>query len=81
MCGGQRSTSVKISLSHEKDFEGERKETMLKVLGYCFQTFPWSFSRMLYVQHGEKLQCLVAKKSDAKKRVLEAENFFLRVSL
>jgi len=44
------------------------KETMLKVLGYCFQTFPWSFSRMLYVQHGGKLQCLVAKKSDAKKK-------------
>jgi len=45
------------------------KETMLKVLGYCFKTFPWSFSRMLYVQYGEKLQCLVAKKSDAEKEL------------
>jgi hypothetical protein len=44
------------------------KETMLKVLAYCFQTYPSSFSRTLCVQSIEKgLQGHMFKKSDAKK--------------
>lgn len=39
MCGGQRSTSLKISLSHEKDFEGERKRDHVKSIRLLLSDF------------------------------------------
>jgi hypothetical protein len=52
------------------------KESMLKVLGYCFQTFPWSFWRMLCVQYIEKgLQGRIVKKSEAKKESVRSREF------
>ena len=39
MCGGQRSTAVKISLSHEKDFEGKRKRDHVKSIRLLLSDF------------------------------------------
>ena len=77
MCGGQRSTSVKISLSHEEDFEGERKRDHVKSIRLLLSDFSMVVSedavrtgwREAAVPGGQEIGRL-------KKRTLEAENFF-----
>lgn len=67
-------------MSHEKDFERERKRDHVKSIGLLLSDFSMVVfeDAVRTVQHAEKLQCLVAKKSDSKKRALEAENFIFR---